>query len=242
MSTATRLNVGAAGILLGLAATAWYATGSGIVGTGSGMGSMYVSAPIYLVTWLVMLAAMMFPAIVPLVFTFARVASARAHGSRLVAGLVLGYLLVWTVAGLVPLTLYLASQGMVAGMSATALGPLAMGAVLLGAGIYQFSSWKATCLRACRSPLGFVMTHDFTAGPISAFRAGVSQGAFCLGCCWALMAVLVVVGLMNLAWMAALSVLFVAEKNWRHGPGLSKVAGGTLALSGLLIVISRVVL
>ena len=175
-------------------------------------------------------------------FTFARVASSRAHGSRLVASLVLGYLFVWTVAGLVPLTLYLASQGMVAGMSATSLGALAVGAVLLGAGTYQFSSWKGTCLRACRSPLGFVMTHDFNAGPIGAFRAGVSQGALCIGCCWALMAVLVVVGLMNLAGMAALSVLFLAEKNWRHGAGLSKIAGGILATSGLLVVISQAVL
>ena len=235
MTTATRFNVGVSGILLGLAAAAWYVAGSGIVG----MGSMELSVPIYMVTWLAMLVAMMFPAVAPVVFAFARVASGQAGGPRLVGGFVLGYLVVWTAAGVIPLTLYVASRGLVAGMSSTALGPLAIGGVLLGAGIYQFSPWKATCLRACRSALGFVLNHDFGAGARGAFRAGASHGAFCLGCCWALMAVLVVVGLMNLTWMAALSVVFLAEKNWRHGPGLSRLAGGTLALGGLLVLTSQ---
>ncbi len=232
MTTATRFNVGVAGILLGLAAVAWYVAASGIVG----MGAMDISVPLYLATWLVMLMAMMFPAVAPIVLTFARVASARADGGLVVTGFVLGYLFVWTAAGVVPLFLYLASQGLVAGMLATTLGPFAIGAALLVAGIYQFSPWKATCLRACRSPLGFVLNHDFDGGWRRAFRAGTSHGGFCLGCCWALMSVLVVVGLMNMAWMAALSVLFLAEKNWRHGSGLSRVAGGTLALAGLLVV------
>jgi predicted metal-binding membrane protein len=235
MTTATRFNVGVTGILLGLAAVAWYVAGSGI----DRMGSMDVSMPVYMATWLAMLVAMMFPAVAPIVFAFARVASSQASGPRLVAGFVLGYLVVWTTAGVIPLTLYVASQGLVAGMSSTALGPMAIGGVMLGAGIYQFSPWKATCLRACRSPLGFVLNHDFDAGARRAFRAGASHGAFCLGCCWAVMAVLVVVGLMNLAWMAVLSVLFLAEKNWRHGAGLSKVAGATLALGGLFVVTSQ---
>jgi predicted metal-binding membrane protein len=183
-----------------------------------------------------MLVGMMFPAVAPIVLTFARVASARADGRLLVAGFVLGYLFVWSASGVVPLFLYVASRGLVAGMLATALGPFAIGVVLLAAGIYQFSLWKATCLRACRSPLGFVLNHDFDGGWRRAFRAGASHGGFCLGCCWALMLVLVVVGLMNLAWMAALSVLFLAERNWRHGSRLSRVAGGTLALAGLLVV------
>jgi predicted metal-binding membrane protein len=238
MSTTARFNVGVAGILLGLAAVAWYLVASGIVG----MGSMDISVPLYLVTWLVMLVAMMFPAVAPIVLTFARVASDRADGRLVVAGFVLGYLVVWTAAGAVPLFLYVESQGLVAGMFATTLGSFVIGAVLLAAGIYQFSPWKATCLRACRSPLGFVLNHDFGGGWRRAFRAGASHGAFCLGCCWALMSVLVVVGLMNLAWMAALSVLILAEKNWRHGAGLSKVAGGTFALAGLLVVAGQALL
>jgi predicted metal-binding membrane protein len=238
MSTTKRFNVGVTGILLGLAAAAWYLAASGIVG----MGAMDISVPLYLATWLVMLVAMMFPAVAPIVRTFARVASARTDGGLVVAGFVLGYLIVWMAAGVVPLLLYLGSQGLVAGMSATTLGSFAIGAVLLAAGIYQFSPWKSICLRACRSPLGFVLNHDFGGGWRRAFRAGASHGAFCLGCCWALMSVLVVVGLMNLAWMAALSVLFLAEKNWRHGAGLSRVAGGTFALAGLLVVAGQALL
>jgi predicted metal-binding membrane protein len=105
------------------------------------------------------------------------------------------------------------------------------GAVLFMAGAYQFTRWKTACLKACRTPLTFVMTHDFGSGARGALRAGISHGAYCLGCCWALMAVLFVVGLMNLAWMAAIAVVFLAEKNWRHGVGLTKFMGvGVLAL------------
>jgi predicted metal-binding membrane protein len=238
MSATKRFNVGVTGILLGLAAAAWYVAASGIVG----MGAMDISVPLYLATWLVMLVAMMFPAVAPIVLTFARVASAHADGGLVVAGFVLGYLIVWMAAGVVPLFLYLGSQGLIAGMFATTLGSFAIGAVLLAAGIYQFSPWKSICLRACRSPLGFVLNHDFGGGWRRAFRAGASHGAFCLGCCWALMSVLVVVGLMNLAWMAALSVLFLAEKNWRYGAGLSRFAGGTFALAGLLVVAGQALL
>ena len=232
MSTATRFNVGATGVLLALAAVAWYITASGIVG----MDSMGVSIPLYLALWLVMMVAMMFPAVAPIVFTFSRVASTCPDGWQLVAAFVVSYLVVWTVAGLIPLALYVGSQGMVAGMMGTAAGPVAIGLVLTVAGVYQFTPWKATCLRACRSPLGFVLNHDFEAGWTRAFRAGASHGTFCLGCCWALMAVLVVAGLMNLVWMAVLTVLFLAEKNWRYGVQLSKIAGGTLAVTGLLVI------
>jgi predicted metal-binding membrane protein len=82
------------------------------------------------------------------------------------------------------------------------------------------------------------MNHDFGSGVLGAIRAGVSHGAYCLGCCWALMAILVVVGLMSLPWMAVLTVLFVAEKNWRHGAGLSRVAGATAAIGGLAVIAS----
>src|SRR5579864_5742371 len=85
------------------------------------------------------------------------------------------------------------------------------------AGVYQLTPLKNVCLKACRSPLGFVLTHDFGGGVVSAARAGVSNGLYCLGCCWALMAVLAVLGLMNVAWMAAFAAVFFLEKNWRSG-------------------------
>jgi predicted metal-binding membrane protein len=232
MIAAKRVNLVTGGILLALAAAAWYVT----FATFGPMAMMEVSVPIYLATWLTMLVAMMFPAVAPVVAAFARVANARRDASLTVPAFVAGYLVIWSAAGLVPLTLYLLSRGMVAGMSSSPAGAVVVGAVLFGAGIYQFTPWKGTCLGACRSALGVVMNHDFRTGTAGAFRAGASHGAFCLGCCWALMAVFVVVGLMSLPWMAALTVLFVAEKNWRHGVGLSRVAGATLALAGVAVM------
>lgn len=232
MIAANRLSMLTIGILLSLAAAAWYLA---IVSPWS-MAMMEISAPIYMATWVMMLVAMMFPAVAPVVTTFATVSRARNAASPTVPAFVAGYLFIWTAAGLIPLTLYLTTRGAVAGMSATSLGATAIGAVLLVAGVYQFTAWKATCLRACRSPFGIVMNHDFRTGAVGSFRAGVSHGAFCLGCCWALMAVLTVVGLMSLPWMAVLTVIFFAEKNWRHGPGLARVVGATASLAGLTLV------
>ena len=116
------------------------------------------------------------------------------------------------------------------------------GAVIAGAGVYQFTGLKETCLRHCRSPVGFVMTHDFGAGSVGAVRAGIVHGAFCLGCCWALMAVLVVVGLMNLVWMAGLSLVFLAEKTSPHARALTRIVGVALIVVGLVVIISPDVL
>jgi predicted metal-binding membrane protein len=229
---ANRVNLWTAGILLALAAAAWYLT----VASLGPMAMIELSVPIYMATWLTMMVAMMFPAVAPVVVTFARVAHGRHEAPLTVPAFVAGYLGVWTAAGLIPLALYLSSRGMVAGMSASPPGAIAIGGVLFIAGVYQFTPWKATCLRACRSAIGLVMNHDFRTGALGAFRAGASHGAYCLGCCWALMAVLIVVGLMSLPVMAALTVLFVAEKNWRYGAGLSRVAGATAAVSGLAVV------
>ncbi len=237
MIAANRVNLWTAGILLALAAAAWYLTAASF----GPMAMMELSVPIYMATWLTMMVAMMFPAVAPVVVTFARVAHARHEASLTVPAFVGGYLGVWTAAGLIPLALYLSSRGMVAGMSASPPGAVAIGAVLFVAGIYQFTPWKATCLRACRSAIGLVMNHDFRTGAPGAFRAGASHGAYCLGCCWALMAVLIVVGLMSLPVMAALTVLFVAEKNWRYGAGLSRVAGATAAVGGLAVVASALI-
>jgi predicted metal-binding membrane protein len=108
---------------------------------------------------------------------------------------------------------------------------------LLLAGLYQFSRWKTTCLRACRTPLSFLLTHDFGGGLAGAVRVGLSHGLYCLGCCWALMAVLFTVGLMNLAWMAGIALVFLAEKNWRHGVGLTQLIGIATVLFAIAVLI-----
>jgi predicted metal-binding membrane protein len=230
----SRLNLGLGGALLALAAAAWYL----LVAQSSAMGmAMSISIPVYLGIWVTMLAAMMLPATAPLAVAYGRVAQARGGGRLAALPFSTGYLLLWTAAGLVPLAVFVWTRGAIAGMSASPLGHLALGGVLALAGLYQLSPLKRACLRACRSPLGFVMHHDFDSGAVGGVIAGAAHGAFCLGCCWALMAVLTVAGLMSLPWMAALAVLILAEKNWRHGVGLSRVAGLGMVLSGILVAL-----
>ena len=159
--------------------------------------------------WLTMMVAMMFPAVAPMVLAHRMMTRRRGESPASSVAFVLGYLSVWTVIGLVPLALFLSVRA----VAQSAIGErgilVAAGLVIAGAGAYQFTPWKSTCLRACRAPLGFILSHDFSRGSRGALSAGLSHGAYCLGCCWALMLVLVLVGLMNLAWMAALSVSVV---------------------------------
>jgi predicted metal-binding membrane protein len=96
--------------------------------------------------------------------------------------------------------------------------------------------WKQVCLGKCQSPFAFIVTHDFGGGARSALRAGIDHGAFCLGCCWALMTVLFVVGLMNLVWMIGLFLVFLAEKSSRHGLFVARITGAALVVLGVVVV------
>jgi predicted metal-binding membrane protein len=148
---------------------------------------------------------------------------------------------VWTAAGLVPLAA-IQGLGFLPAVPAAGWLPRIGGAVLVVAGLYQLTPLKQACLRACRSPLGFIVSHDFGGGSPAAARAGLSHGLFCLGCCWALMAVLAVVGLMNLAWMAILAAVFFIEKTWRRGVALSQIVGVACLLGGIVVVLQPGVL
>lgn len=199
-------------------------------------GVAMMGAGLFLVTWVVMMVAMMFPSVVPVVLAHASVTRSRGGGSLPTVAFVAGYLVVWTAAGLVPLTVI---QVLSSSLAAPVGGwlPRITGVVILLAGIYQLSPLKNVCLKSCRSPLGFVLTHDFGGGAASAAKAGLSHGLYCLGCCWALMAVLAVLGLMNVAWMAAFAVVFFLEKNWRSGVALSQAVGLACVAGGLFVVI-----
>jgi predicted metal-binding membrane protein len=159
----------------------------------------------------------------------------RGEGAWPSVAFVVGYLAVWVAIGVVPLAALAGFRHLSAAAVHSRWLPATAGAVIALAGAYQFTPWKALCLRACRSPMWFVLSHDFGGGARSAIRAGVSHGAYCLGCCWALMSVLVVVGLMNLVWMTVLALVFLAEKNWRHGVGLTRLVGATLLLLGMVV-------
>ncbi|MHB8587430.1 MAG: DUF2182 domain-containing protein [Candidatus Dormibacteraceae bacterium] len=221
--------------LLACAAAAWLVTAEQAASM-SGMGGMaMLAAGLFLVTWVVMMVAMMFPSVAPMVLTHAHIVRSRGEGTIPTVSFVLGYLVVWTAAGLVPLAvIQLLGSSIAAPLSGWL--PRLGGAVVLIAGAYQLTPLKNACLRACRSPLSFVLSHDFGGGAPSAVRAGMSHGVWCLGCCWALMAVLAVVGLMNLAWMAVFALVFFLEKNWRQGVMLSRIAGVACVALGAAVL------
>ena len=219
--------------LLACAAVAWLITirQAGSMGTG---GVRMMSAGLFLITWLVMMVAMMFPSVAPMTLAFASVTRSRGEGYLPTAAFVLGYILVWAVSGLVPLAVLQALDHI--WMTPPSWLPRLGGAVIVIAGIYQVTPLKDTCLGACRSPLGFILTHDFGGGPPAAVRAGTSHGLYCLGCCWALMAVLAVLGLMNIAWMALFAAIFFIEKNVRFGEVVPRLVGAACIIGGLVIV------
>lgn len=241
-----RVTLVTVGILFGLAALAWVLTVkqaldmsgmvTGLAQIGAGMPNA-MAAPLFMAMWLAMMVAMMFPTIAPVVLAHRMVVKQRGEGALPTIVFVVGYLAVWFAIGLVPLAAFLAFRHLFTETAAPAWLPIAAGGVLVAAGLYQFTPLKAVCLKACRSPLSFLLTHDFGSGARGAFGAGITHGAYCLGCCWALMSVLVVVGLMNLVWMGGLAIVFLAEKNWRRGPLLSKVAGSLIACLGAAVIV-----
>jgi predicted metal-binding membrane protein len=219
--------------LLTCAAVAWTITIQQSSSMAMG-GVAMMGAGLFLVTWVVMMVAMMFPSVAPITLAFAGVTRSRGQGYAPIGAFVLGYLAVWAAAGLVPLgALLVLNQLSISGPALVRL----TGAVIAVAGVYQFTPLKNVCLRACRSPLGFVMTHDFGGGATSALRAGTLHGLYCLGCCWALMAVLAVLGLMNLGWMAIIAAVFFVEKNVRFGDLLPVGVGALCIVGGVLLLV-----
>ena len=242
-----RVTLVTVGLLVGLAGLAWWSTvrqANSMSDMVSGLGQVGVrmpndmTIPVFLGMWVAMMVAMMFPTIAPFVLAHRMVVRKRGEGTAPTVAFVGGYLVVWSVIGLVPLLGFLAFRNLSADAADSRWLPTLAGAILIAAGVYQFTKWKAVCLKHCRSPMGFLMTHDFGGGSRSAFKAGVNHGAYCLGCCWALMAVLVVVGLMNLVWMAGIAIVFLLEKNWKHGVTLTKAVGAGLIGLGVAVIVS----
>jgi predicted metal-binding membrane protein len=242
----TRSTVAVAAPLIALGLVGWYLTVrqagdmSGMV-MGLGQVGTYMpsdmAVPAFMVMWLWMMVAMMLPAIGPVVLAQRLVARARGEGWRVSVAFVTAYLSVWLIIGLIPLLAFLGFRSLPVEGRYAAWLPIVGGSVLLIAGAYQFTPWKNTCLRACRSPLAFVTRRDARPGAGAALRAGAAYGLYCLGSCSALMAVLVVVGLTNLAWMAVIALVFLAEKNWRGGVLLTRVAGAGVAALGAAVMI-----
>lgn len=183
--------------------------------------------------WAVMMAAMMLPSALPMALAFASL-SRRAGQPARTAGFVAGYLAVWLVfsVGATAWQWVLQALDWVDAMAVSRSAGLTGGLLLL-AGLYQFSPLKRVCLGRCRTPLGFLIG-EWRAGVGGAFAMGWRHGLFCVGCCWALMALLFVGGAMNLAWIAALSVAVALEKLAPGGQRLAPVLGLVLIAAGLL--------
>lgn len=224
-------------LLLALAGAAWLGTDLRMAGMDAGPGTDPGAFGFYVSTWVVMMAAMMFPSIAPMVLTYRNLATGRraqqsGTGSGRTAVFVAGYLTVWTASGLIA---YAALKG---GRSAAGgwlgwhhAGRWVAAGVLAGAALYEFTPWKNACLVRCRSPLGFLVTR-WRDGRRGALRMGVEHGAWCLGCCWSLMVVLFALGAMSLTWMIVVTVLIAAEKLLpRRRPGVALVATAVGALA-----------
>jgi predicted metal-binding membrane protein len=219
---AARFQAGILASLLGLAALAWLLTHERMLGMDAGPGTDPGSLGFYVVSWVVMMSAMMFPSILPMVLAFGFVQRRRrdrGSADRAVSSWVFvgGYLLTWTAFGLLAYGLYVGVRSLsIPELSWRRGGPYLAGGVLLAAAIYQLTPIKDACLRRCRGPLDFVLTH-WRDGPAGALRMGIVHGAWCVGCCWGLMAALFALGVMSLTWMVAIAGLIAVEKllPWR---------------------------
>jgi predicted metal-binding membrane protein len=193
-------------------------------------GEVIVPAVLHALAWILMIAAMMLPTVLPLITLFRRIVSGRPDEGALIARVVAGFFCAWLVFGLV-------AHGADAVLRAAAVrsdwfvlhGALVAAAVLVGAGLFQFSALKYRCLERCRTPFSFVTSRWRGQAPArEAFRLGVDHGVFCVGCCWALMLVMFVVGVGSVGWMLALAAVMAAEKNLAWGKRLRMPLGVAL--------------
>lgn len=250
-NTVRRWEATLVGSLLGLAALAWFATAQlsspemrvGLLTREAGLSSMpgggSLSWPVlafFLLTWVVMMVAMMFPAVVPVVLTFDRWVR-RTGRSRLATALFSGgYLFVWSSIGLVFYAAIVYLEPLVPrGMASVRWGA----ALLVVAGAYQLTPLKTKCLRTCRSPLGFLAEHAtrLRSSGLGPAKVGAVHGLYCVGCCWALMLVLVLLGMMSLAWMAAVAGVTFLEKALPEGSKAPVVVAALLiGIGGVLLV------
>ena len=190
-----------------------------------------------LVMWGVMMVAMMVPTAAPMTLVYAAVArKAAAQHSPLAPTFVFvaGYVTVWTLFSVLATVAQRAldQAGLLTPMMASNSAVFG-GSVLIAAGLYQLTPYKHACLRNCRAPAHFLSRYWRT-GTVGAFRMGLRLGAYCLGCCWILMSLLFVGGVMNLLWIAAIAVFILLEKTLRLGQAGSRFAGGAMVLVGAI--------
>jgi predicted metal-binding membrane protein len=222
----------AAAAMLLVACAAWV----GVVAIARTMGvmpgTMGLGMLTFVLMWTLMMSAMMLPSVAPFGYMYSL--GIRADRTVRLTAFVGGYLLVWAIAGVPAYAIAALADRIVAGPSAAATAMAA--AIFAVCGVYQLTPLKERCLARCRSPLAQLLTYSAYRGRLRDLRVGVSHGAFCLGCCWALMLLLVAVGVMNVVAMVALAALVALEKLSPTGVVVSRIAG-LVALALALLVI-----
>jgi len=231
---AARTRLGLVAVLFVIAGVGWWWTVDQMSGMDNGPWTELGTLGWFLGVWVVMMAAMMFPSVSPTVALYARMTSAQSDGRPLLFAL--GYLVTWAAAGALAFALAFAG-GRAAGdvLAWDRGGRWIAGATLLIAAVYELTPLKDACLGKCRSPLGLLLG-SWRDGRSGALRMGAKNGAWCVGCCWALMASFFALGIMSIVWMAVIAGLIAIEKTlpWR------RVA--TYGTTGLLVVLGFLLL
>ncbi len=216
------IRLGLIGLLFALAAVAWTVTDSRMDGMDAGPGTALGSLGFFVTAWIVMMAAMMFPSIAPMVVMYTRLQEGRRQKgldtpAGATAAFVGGYLVAWSAAGVVGYAIFDITRSLsIDALSWDRGGPYVAGGVIVAAALYQLTPLKDACLRKCRNPFMFLLT-AWRPGRVGALRMGIEHGGWCVGCCWALMAALFALGVMSVGWMAFIAALIAIEKllPWR---------------------------
>jgi predicted metal-binding membrane protein len=231
------------GLLFALAAAAWallvWQSADAGMDTAPASLTMGLRGPLFLAIWVVMMVAMMFPTAAPMILTFHRVqAEKRQRGVAFVSTwvFVAAYMLVWTLVGVIAYVGALAAETAAAGAAlSTATAGRIGGAVLVAAGLYQLTPLKDLCLSKCRTPITFIMT-SWRDGFAGALRMGLLHGVYCLGCCWLLFVVLFPLGIMNIAAMAAITLVIFAEKTLPWSRRATSATAAAIVVYGAVVV------
>ncbi len=209
--------VGLVALLLVLAAATWALSGDRMAGMDAGPGTDLGGLGPFIVTWVLMMAAMMLPSIAPVALAHARTKGGSRDLGRMpligaTLAFVAGFLAPWSAAGLVGYTVVEGVRSLELGFLAwEEAGRFVAGGVLLGAALYQLTGLKRVCLQRCRDPL-MSFDHGARTRRAGALRIGIEHGGLCVGCCWALMAALFALGVMSIGWMALIAALVATEK------------------------------
>jgi predicted metal-binding membrane protein len=230
---ATRAHWGLVLGLFALAAAAWWWTANQMRGMDAGPWTGLGTFGWFLGVWVIMMAAMMFPSIAPTIALYSRMSGPSSLKPWVFTG---GYIVTWAGFGVVAFALGLAaSHAAGGGLAWEQAGRPIAGAILILAAVYELTPLKNVCLGKCRSPLGTLLG-SWRDGSLGAFRMGLKNGAWCVGCCWALMASLFALGVMSLIWMAIVALFIAVEKMlpWRrtavYGTAMALLALGVLVL------------